>query len=108
MDSFIFAQTQLAVTMPGSPVRYGVPNPSDPVLHDLVPLRYAGELVAVQLEVRRSEDGLWRGRLLFGGGEGRSATAEIFCAPTESELWEAVHSLREHHLRDLYRAVAAQ
>ena len=36
-----------------------------------------------------------------------AATAEIFCAVTEAELWECVQDLREHHLRDLYRSVTA-
>lgn len=92
--------------MAGSPLRYGTPNPSEPVVHDLPPLRYGADLIPLQLEVRRSEDGTWRGRLLFGGGEPAPAhTAEIFCAYTESDLWEAVHGLRDHHLRDLYRSV---
>jgi hypothetical protein len=33
------------------------------------------------------------------------STADIFCALTEAEMWECVHDLREHHLRDLYRSV---
>lgn len=89
--------------MAGSPVRYGTPNPQDPVIHDLPPLRFGADLIPVQLEVRRAEDGIWRGRLLFG--ESGDATAEIFCAHTETDLWEAVHGLRDHHLRDLYRSV---
>jgi hypothetical protein len=59
--------------------------------------------------VRHAEDGVWRGRLIFGGtGESGSVeceTAEIFCAPTQQDLWQAVHNLREHHLRDLYRSL---
>lgn len=89
--------------MAGSQVRYGTPNPHEPVIHDLPPMRFGTELIAVQLELRRSEDGIWRGRLLFG--EGAVATTEIFCAQTETDLWEAVQGLREHHLRDLYRSV---
>lgn len=92
--------------MAGSPVRYGAPNPNEPVLHDLPPMRYGPDLVALQLEIHRSDDGFWRGRLLFGAGEAPpGATADIFCAQSESDLWEAVHALREHHLRDLYRSV---
>jgi hypothetical protein len=65
--------------------------------------------VAVQLELRRAEDGTWRGRLLFGhvadDTGAAPATAEIFYAHSEPDLWECVHDLREHHLRDLYRSV---
>lgn len=77
-------------------------------MHDLPPIRYESDAVPVRLEVWRSEDGFFRGRLLFGGGDGSAAqaTAEIFCAGSEAELWEAVRDLREHHLRDLYRSVA--
>lgn len=89
--------------MVGSPVRYGSPNPQEPVRHDLPPLRYGADLIPVQLELRRAEDGIWRGRLLFGDPD--LATTEIFCAQTETDLWEAVHGLRDHHLRDLYRSV---
>ena len=94
--------------MSGSPVRYGVPNPAEPITHDLPPIRYEGSVVAVRLELRRAEDGTWRGRLLFGHSEDSGvapATAEIFYAHSEPELWECVHDLREHHLRDLYRSV---
>jgi hypothetical protein len=31
---------------------------------------------------------------------------EIFCAVTEQDLWHAVAGMGEHHLRDLYRALA--
>jgi hypothetical protein len=93
--------------MPGSPVRYGAPQPSDPIIHELPPLKFEGEMVLVYVEVHRTEDGLWRGRLLFGAPEAGagSCTAEIFCAVNEAEFWECVHDLREHHLRDLYRSV---
>ena len=95
--------------MPGSPVRYGLPNPAEPAIHDLPPFRYERGLVAVQLELRRAEDGTWRGRLLFGHAAEDTAvapaTAEIFYAHSEADLWECVHDLREHHLRDLYRSV---
>jgi len=94
--------------MPGSPVRYGAPQPSEPVIHELPPLKYEGQLVSVHLELRRTEDGFWRGRLLFHAPDSAGttpSTAEIFCAVTEAELWECVQDLREHHLRDLYRSV---
>ncbi len=93
--------------MAGNPVRYGASHPTEPVIHELPPLRYQGELVAVRLEMRRAEDGTWRGRLLFGPADAESApaTADIFCAASESDLWECLNDLREHHLRDLYRSV---
>jgi hypothetical protein len=87
-------------------VRYGLRNPTDPVLHDLPPFKYEGQLVPIQLEIRRCDDGIWRGRLIFGGSEeGSRPTAEIFCAKTEADLWECVNDLRDHHVRDLYRSV---
>ena len=92
--------------MPAPQVRSNLPDPSEPVLHDLQPVRYDGALVAVRLAVRRSEDGIWRGRLLFApAGEPERVTAEIFCATSEQDLWQAVRDLREHHLRDLYRSL---
>ncbi len=94
--------------MPGTPVRYGPHNPNDPVQHELPPLRYGEEVIALRLELRRTDDGYWRGRLLFGPaeGDGGVSTADIFCAGTETDLWECVYGLRDHHLRDLYRSVS--
>lgn len=93
--------------MPGNPVRYGVPNPSEPVVHELPPLVHGADQVTVRLEVRRADDGTWRGRLLFGGvdDEPSIATADIFCAVTESDLWDCVRDLHDYHVRDLYRSV---
>lgn len=93
--------------MPGNPVRFGASNPTEPIIHELPPFRYEGELVAVRLEMRRADDGTWRGRLIFGTAEDGTApaTGEIFCAASESEIWECFHDLRDHHLRDLYRSV---
>ncbi len=92
--------------MPAPQVRPSLPDPSEPVLHDLQPVRYDGAAVAVRLAVRRSEDGIWRGRLQFvPAGEPERVTAEIFCATSEQDLWQAVRDLREHHLRDLYRSL---
>lgn len=94
--------------MPLPQTRSSVPDPNEPVLHDLAPIRYEGIAIEVRLGVRRSEDGIWRGRLHFvaGGGDTERVTAEIFCATTEQDLWQAVRDLREHHLRDLYRSLA--
>ena len=92
--------------MPVSQVRSNLPDPTEPVLHDLQPVRYDGQLVAVRLAVRRSEDGIWRARLQFVPvAEPEKETAEIFCATSEQDLWQAVRDLREHHLRDLYRSL---
>lgn len=93
--------------MPASSARYGLPDPAEPVIHELPPIRYGGTDVPVRLVVRRDDDGAWRGRFLFGGDESSAAgeTAEIFCGPAEADLWEAVRGLREHHMRDLYRSV---
>ncbi|MEK7668084.1 MAG: hypothetical protein AAB409_05500 [Gemmatimonadota bacterium] len=93
--------------MPVPQTRSNLPDPSEPVLHDLQPVRYDGVIVAVRLAVRRSEDGIWRGRLQFvpAGGDPERSTAEIFCATSEQDLWQAVRDLREHHLRDLFRSL---
>ncbi|MBI2071648.1 MAG: hypothetical protein HYT81_01205 [Gemmatimonadetes bacterium] len=94
--------------MPANPVRYGLSNPNEPSLHDLPPVRYGAALIAVQVEVRRAEDGTWRGRLMFfpPDAETPTTTGEILCGTSESELWESVRDLRDHHLRDLYRSLA--
>jgi len=94
--------------MPANPVRYGLSNPNEPSLHDLPPVRYGAALIAVQVEVRRAEDGTWRGRLLFLSPDAQApaTTGEILCGATENELWESVRDLRDHHLRDLYRSLA--
>lgn len=93
--------------MPASSARYGLPDPAEPVIHELPPIRYGGTPVPVRLSVRRAEDGVWRGRFLFGDGDSAepATTAEILCGPNEADLWEAVRDLREHHIRDLYRSI---
>src|SRR2546425_8879442 len=92
--------------MPGQPARYNAPDSPEAVVHDLPPIRFDGQLIAIRLQVRRSEDGIWRGRVLFGAAdtEAERSTAEIFCATSEPDLWQAVRDLRDHHLRDLYRS----
>ncbi|MEJ2239085.1 MAG: hypothetical protein P8X82_12365 [Gemmatimonadales bacterium] len=94
--------------MPANPVRYGTPDPAEPVVHDLPPMRYGGEQVPLRLQVRRADDGTWRAKLVFGLGEldAAPATAEIFCAESENDLWQSVRDLRDHHFRDLYRSLA--
>jgi hypothetical protein len=94
--------------MPSPSVRYGQPDPGEPVIHELPPMRYGGDEIPIRLSVRRTDDGGWRGRLLFGVGEAETPTetAEIFFGENETDLWQAVRDLREHHLRDLYRSLA--
>ena len=94
--------------MPAKSVRYGTPDPAEPVVHDLPPMRYGGEEVPLQLQVRRADDGAGCARLIFGLRESDAApaTAEIFCAESESDLWQSVRDLRDHHFRDLYRSIA--
>ena len=94
--------------MPLPQSRSSFPDPSEPVLHDLAPLRYEGTGLAVRLADWRTDDGMWRGRLHFveGGSDTERVTAEIFCATSEQDLWQAVRDLREHHLRDLYRSLS--
>jgi len=93
--------------MPAQPARYQASPALDQVVHDLPPIRFDGQPIDIRLSVRRTEDGIWRGRVLFGaeGTEAERSTAEIFCASSEPDLWQAVRDLRDHHLRDLYRSL---
>ena len=90
--------------------RYNQPYPSEPAVHDLPPIRYGEEIIALRLVVRRAEDGSWRGRLVFGSGEVQEAlaTAEIFFGAMEPDLWDSVRDLRDHHIRDLYRSLITE
>jgi len=92
--------------MAAQPLRSPAPDPSEPVVYDLHPLRFEGQLIGVRLSLRHAEDGMWRGRLLFADAGGGRETVEIFCARSEQELWESVRGLGDHHLRDLYRSIA--
>jgi len=93
--------------MPAQPARYNPQDATEAVVHDLPPIRFDGQLIPIRLQVRRSEDAIWRGRVLFGAAdtEGERSTAEIFCASSEPDLWQSVRDLRDHHLRDLYRSL---
>src|SRR5260370_22379794 len=93
--------------MPGQPARYNAPDSPEAVVHDLPPIRFDGQLIAIRLQVRRSEDGIWRGRVLFGAPdtEAERSTAEIFCATSEPDLWQAGRDLRDHHLPELSRSL---
>ena len=89
--------------MMAQPYRPVAPDRLEPVVHELSPLRFPDQIVTLHLSLRRSDDGAWRGRLLFQHPGGRECeTAEIFCGATEDELWQSVHGLRDHHLRALY------
>jgi len=94
--------------MPLPQVRPVAPEPSEPLLHDLAPLKIEGTVVTVRLAVRRSDDGIWRARLHFleAGADSERIMAEIFCATSEQDLWQSVRDLRDHHLRDLFRSLA--
>lgn len=93
--------------MPLPQVRPMAPEPSEPQLHDLPPIQFEGKSVAIRLAVRRTEDGIWRARLHFlEENETERITAEIFCATTEQDLWQAVRDLRDHNMRDLFRSLA--
>ena len=91
--------------MAGNPARYGVPKPTEPLVHELPALQTGNGIVPVRLAAWRADDGSWWGRLVFGTAEAEAATADIFCAASESDLWESVRDLGEHHLRDLYRSL---
>ena len=93
--------------MPAQPARYSVASPAEAIQHDLPPITFDGQTIAIRLAVRRMEDGGFRGRVLFGAPDTESerATAEIFCARSEPDLWQSVRDLRDHHLRDLYRSL---
>src|SRR5439155_9783928 len=45
---------------------------TDTVVHDLPPIRFDGQPIDIRLTLRRTEDGVWRGRILFGA-EGTEA-----------------------------------
>jgi hypothetical protein len=93
--------------MPAPQLRPRAPESREPAEHELPPLRFDGQFIDIRLSVRRTDDGIWRGRLMFGAPDTESerATAEIFCATSEPDLWQSVQDLRDHHLRDLYRSL---
>jgi hypothetical protein len=93
--------------MTAQPHRSTAPVSRDPVLHELPPLRLSDQQITLYISVRRDDDGAWRAKLRFIDPELRThETAEIFCAESEPDLWQAVRSLHEHHLRALYLSLA--
>jgi hypothetical protein len=92
--------------MTAQPHRPYTPDPREPLLHELQPLRLPNQSIPLRLSIRHSEDGAWRGRLHFLPPDCREReTAEIFQAETEAELWQAVRELRDHHIRALYHSL---
>lgn len=89
--------------MTAQPFRFGPTAARDPAVHDLPALRLSNRAIAIHLLVRRADDGAWRARLRFTDPDLETHdTAEIFCAESEPELWDAVRSLPGHHVRALY------
>jgi hypothetical protein len=88
-------------------LRTGLRDAREPTLYDLEPISLDGRAISIALSVRVADDGVWRGRLEFHEPESscQRATAEIFCGPSEAELWQSVRALGGHHLRDLYRSL---
>lgn len=93
--------------MAAQPYRSIASVPTDPCLHELPPLHLADQMIVLQLSVRRDADGVWRAWLRFVDQDGRVRdTAEIFRGASETELWQSVNGLQEHHLRALYLSLA--
>jgi hypothetical protein len=79
----------------------------EPVLHELPPLDLFGPSIALHLSVRRDDDGDWRAWLRFIDPDGRTRdTVEIFHGASESDLWQSVQGLSDHHFRALYLSLA--
>jgi hypothetical protein len=92
--------------MTAQPYRPTAPVRRDPVLHQLSPLHLSERLIPVYLSAFRDDEGVWRARLVFVEPDARTReTADIFHGETEAELWESVHSLRDHHFRALYTSL---
>jgi hypothetical protein len=93
--------------MTAQPHRFGPAAAREPAIHDLPPLRLSDRTIVIHLIVRRDNDGAWRARLRFTDPDlDTRETAEIFCAGSEPEMWEAVRSLPQHHVRALYLSLA--
>ena len=92
--------------MPLQPARKVVQDPPPPIERDFPPLLAAGVDIPVRVIARLSEDGVWRGRIVFGGHLGVVVTAEILCAANEADLWAAARGLGPHHLRSLFQSLS--
>jgi len=75
--------------------------------HDLEMILVGGVQVRVRLEMRQESNGTWRGRMRFAPEASlvTFATGDIFRGASDADLVVAGRSLREHHLRDLYRSL---
>jgi hypothetical protein len=96
--------------MPLQTARKVIQDPPPCIERDFPPLLAAGVDIPVRVIARLSEDGVWRGRIVFGGtGETpvptAVLTAEILCASTESDLWASARGLGPHHLRSLFQSL---
>ena len=91
--------------MPQQSARKVIQDPPPPIERDFPPLLAAGVDIPVRVIARLSEDGMWRGRLIFAPGLGEISTAEILCARTEPDLWAFARALGPHHLRGLYQSL---
>jgi hypothetical protein len=76
-------------------------------VHDLEMILVGGAQVRVRLETRQDATGTWRGRMRFAPHASlvTFATGDIFRGASDADLVVAGRSLREHHLRDLYRSL---
>lgn len=93
--------------MPLQPARKVIQDPPPPIEREFPPLRVAGVDISVRVIARLSEDGMWRGRLVFTHDVGDIPTAEILCARTEPDLWAFARALGPHHLRGLYQSLTS-
>jgi hypothetical protein len=79
----------------------------EPVEHDLRTVRLGAADLGVRVRLRRAEDGLWVGALVFRlqGSPDEQRTAEILRGTSEQQVWDSVRGLGAHHLRDLFRSL---
>ena len=91
--------------MPLQPARKLLQEPPPPIEREFPPLRVAGVDITVRVIARLAEDGVWRGRIVFGTDGSSVPTAEILCAASESDLWAAARGLGPHHLRGLLQSL---
>jgi hypothetical protein len=87
------------------PARKVLQDPPPPIEREFPPLRVSGVDIAVRVIARLTEDGMWRGRLVFADPDREITTAEILCARNEPDLWGSARALGPHHLRGLYQSL---
>lgn len=91
--------------MPLQPARKVIQDPPPPIEREFPPLLASGVDIPVRVIARLTEDGMWRGRIVFGGTSGDVPTAEILYAANESDLWASARGLGPHHLRGLFQSL---